>query len=344
MKHQSEHEVENPVERAIEIALQTEVPENDPIEGGSKDSAQLKHPKIRQPKILHDYIEPTLEVAPSSAPAAIATTAISAKEAARIAAQSRPAAIEGIDDALAVDFSLEKFNSIRFTVGKQIKLFFEHTFPLFVQSIFVPIFFIIYHICFVIKIYGAYSLKHTKGPVIFISNHIGFYDSFIFDLFVRPFSHIMPFRFMGTTRFIVPFLALLKCIGVIDIIYFFFGVFRVTPGEGAEKSLKKAYEIIKNKGTVVMFPEGRIWKPTTVHPEAIGPFKWGAAILAKNTGVQVIPVSFKKTDRTDKNGYMKVRRKIEVHIGKPYFVDPSMTPELIATEMRKKVLELHGNA
>ncbi len=261
-------------------------------------------------------------------------------EAAHTALADNRIAIEQIDDSVVVDFSLEKFNSIRFTLKKQISLFFEDTFPLFIQSIFAPIFHIIYNLCFVLKIRGKEHLDNTAGPMLFVSNHIGFYDSFIFDFFVQPFSHIMPFRFMGSRRFIVPFLAVLKLIGVIDIIYFLFGVFRVTPGEGAEKSLKKAYEIVKNKGTVVMYPEGRIWLPTKVHPEAIGPFKWGAAILAKNTGVQVVPVSFRKTIRTDSKGFMKVRRLIEVEIGKPYHVDASLAPEVIAEDMRNRVIGL----
>lgn len=253
-----------------------------------------------------------------------------------ISSSDNQIAIGGIDDSLVVDFSLEKFNAVHFSVRKKISLFFEHTFPFFVQSMFVPIFAILYYSIFNLKISGRENLKKTKGPMLFVSNHISFYDSFIFDLFVHPFSHILPFRFMGSRVFIVPMLAVLKVIGIIDIVYFLFGVFRVTPGEGAEKSLKHAYEIIKRGGTVAMYPEGKIWSPTNVHPEEVGPFKWGAAILAKNTGVQVIPVSMKRTANP-----ANWRTKIEVHIGKPYHVDGNKAPEILASEMRDKVVELY---
>ncbi len=253
-------------------------------------------------------------------------------------------AIKEIDDSVVVDFSLEKFKAIRFTVQKQISLFFEHTFPLIVQSIFAPVFYILYNAFFSLSISGKENLAEayakSDAPIIFISNHIGWYDSFIFDLFVPPFSHVLPFRFMGSRRFLVPFLSLLKCIGIIDLVYFLFGVFRITPGEGAEKSLKKAYEILKNDGTVVMYPEGRIWHPTNVHPEAIGPFKWGAAILAKNTGVKVVPVSMRQTLRENSKGVPKARSRLEVRIGEPYYVDAGLPPEEIADDMRKRVVGL----
>lgn len=245
--------------------------------------------------------------------------------------------LNGIDDSMVVDFSLEKFNHVKFTLRKKVALFFEDTFSFFTQSICLPFFLIIYNSFFKLSIHGKKNIKNIKGPVLFVSNHIGFYDSFIFDLFVHPFSKILPFRFMGSRVFIVPMLAVLKLLGIIDIIYFFFGVFRVTPGEGAEKSLKKAYEIIKNGGTVAMYPEGRIWHPTNVHPEAVGPFKWGAAILAKNTGVQVVPVAIVKTHDPE-----LVRTRIDVQIGRPFFVDGGNAPEVIALDMHEKVVELYN--
>lgn len=243
--------------------------------------------------------------------------------------------IKEIDDSLIAGFDLETFNHIRFTVWKRIKLFFEHTFPFFTQSFFQPIFKLVFSIIFKVEISGKSNLKGLKGPTLFIANHIGFYDSFMFDLFVKPFSHFLPFRFMGTRKFIVPALTLLKMIGIVDLVYFFFGVFRITPGEGAEKSLKKAYEIIRSKGTVVMYPEGRIWKPTHVHPEPIGPFKWGAAILAKNTGVQVVPVLFRKVKVEGKKTRMIIK------IGKLYIVDSDKKAEDIALGMKESVTTLY---
>ncbi len=243
----------------------------------------------------------------------------------------------GIDDSMVVDFSLEKFKSITFSKKKNLGLFFEDTFAYFTQSFFSPIFNIFFRTYFTINISGKEHLKDKKGPLLFISNHIGMYDAFLFDLFVPPFSKILPFRFMGTRVFRVPVLKVLKKIGIVDIIYLFFGVFRITPGEGAEKSLKKAYEIIKHGGTVSMYPEGRIWRPNSVNPDPIGPFKWGAAILAKNTDVTVIPVAFKRTAK-----FGMLRPKIEIQIGKPLSTDKTKSPEQIAEDMRSAVVGLYN--
>ncbi len=252
---------------------------------------------------------------------------------------TKHAAIRQIDDSVVMGLNLAKFRDIRFTWGKKISLFFQHTFPLIVQSIFVPIFHVIYRCFFVIDIKGKENLENVKGPVLFISNHVGIYDSFMFDLFVKPFSHILPFRFMGAKVFLSPFLSTLKFIGIVDLVYFFFGVFRVTRGEGAEKSLKKAYEIIKDGGTVAMYPEGKIWRPTAVHPERIGPFKWGAAILAKNTNVQVVPVSLKRIENE-----FRFRDDMKIIIGEPFYVSQDMAPEEIADEMRLKILDLYNQS
>jgi 1-acyl-sn-glycerol-3-phosphate acyltransferase len=246
--------------------------------------------------------------------------------------------IKEIDDSLIAGFDLETFKHLHFTAWKKTKLFFEHTFPFITQSLFNPFFKLVYGTSFNLKITGREHLKNLRGPALFIANHIAMYDSFVFDIFVKPFSHFLPFRFMGSRTFIVPILTVLKMIGIVDLVYLFFGVFRITPGEGAEKSLKKAYEIIHEGGTVVMYPEGKIWRPTPAHPEPIGPFKWGAAILAKNTGTQVIPVSFKKI-----NNGVKKKPDLIVNIGKPFFVDLDKKPEVIAEDMKQVVTTLYNS-
>ncbi len=205
-----------------------------------------------------------------------------------------------------------------------------------VQGIFYPLFFIFYNTFFQLTINGKERLKDIKEPIIFISNHISSYDSFIFDLFVLPFSRIPPFRFMGTTQVTPWYLRVLKYTGILHLIYLIFGVIKVTYGRGAEVATIPAAEIIEKGGTVAIFPEGRIWTRVSGNGEEIGPFKWGAAILARKTNALVIPVAFKRGE----DGLF--RRKLVVNIGNPYRINDNDKPEVVTDDMRNKVVALYN--
>jgi len=252
------------------------------------------------------------------------------------AAQSASAFSQPI---LSADFfiNLESKKTRRKALGLRIGHYMSTITSWVVQGVAWPFFFVAYNGVFDLRITGKRNLRGIKGPVLFISNHISFYDSFIFDLFTPPFSGIPPYRFMGTSRFEAMYLKVLNMIGIVPLVYLFFGVFKVTNGQGVEKALVPAYEIIQHGGTVCIFPEGRMWTKRKIEQTGmnIGPFKWGAAFLAKNTGVQVVPVALKKVGR----GF---RSKLIVNVGKPYFVDESKDPHDLAEEMRDKVLALHA--
>ena len=198
-----------------------------------------------------------------------------------------------------------------------------------------PVFFLFYHTFFDITINGKSKLKKIKEPIIFISNHISSYDSFIFDLFVSPFSRVQPFRFIGTTQVSHWYLKVLKYTGVLHLIYLLFGVIKVTYGKGAEIATIPAADIIERGGTVAIFPEGKIWMDKT-DSNPIGPFKWGAAILARNTNTLVIPVAFRRI-KSD-----LWRRKLVVNIGEPYKINLYERPEVVTDEMREKVVALYN--
>jgi 1-acyl-sn-glycerol-3-phosphate acyltransferase len=238
------------------------------------------------------------------------------------------------DSREVVAFFTEKTRSASKIVFDKITYLLSYVVSYFVQGIFHPIFFIGYHSFFNLNILGKEKLRTIKGPIIFVSNHIGVYDSFIFDLFVPAFSQsITPFRFMGTTQFEIFYMNILKYTGIVHLVYLLFGVFNVTYGKGAEKALRPAYNIIKNGGTVAIFPEGKVWT-SKGKEDKVGPFKWGAAILAKNTGAVVIPVAFNKEDKRF------FRDKLTVSIGDPYHVDITDSPEELADDMRQHVLNL----
>ncbi len=176
-------------------------------------------------------------------------------------------------------------------------------FARFTQFLAWPFAFIFFNIFFNLKINGRENLKKINSPFILISNHVSFYDSFVFRLVMGVFSNKLPLRFMAVNSFNFWYLNFLSRIYITDIIYALFGVFVVVKGRGIEKNLMDAVRIIENGGNVVIYPEGSI-----IHNNMLGSFKQGAAVLAKKTHVSVLPVSM----RLIGNNF---RRKYIVNIG-----------------------------
>ncbi len=178
-------------------------------------------------------------------------------------------------------------------------------FPTVTQFLTWPFLFVGFHLFFNIHIQGRANLKKFKAPAIFISNHIRFYDSFLFRLVLGLFTPHLPLRFMGVKKFEWAFLNFLRAVGIIRLVYALFGVFTVVRGEGIEKGLREAKIIIGQGENVVIYPEGRI-----TH-NAVGTFLKGAVVLARESKVPVVPVSF----RLVANGL--IRGHLSINIGEP---------------------------
>lgn len=112
---------------------------------------------------------------------------------------------------------------------EDLSYFIRHYVSLLTQALFYPIFYFVYHAIFDLQIRGKDNLKDLERPLLFVSNHIAFYDSFIFDLFTTPFvSKIPPYHFMGTTQVTAWYLKIFKYSGIMYIVYLLFGVPVVT--------------------------------------------------------------------------------------------------------------------
>ncbi len=67
-----------------------------------------------------------------------------------------------------------------------------------------------YNLLFKVEYHGRENLRNLKGPLIMVSNHTRFYDSFLYRIIVGPFSRLLPMRFMAVIRFTDPFLNFVK--------------------------------------------------------------------------------------------------------------------------------------
>jgi len=162
-----------------------------------------------------------------------------------------------------------------------------------------PVWWVFIHLTHRVKISGRENFKNISGPVLIVSNHVVFFDSFFIGLALPLFSSLTPLRYMGEyKKFRHWLLEILRKIGIIHFLYWVMGVFPSHRGEGIEKSIAIPVEILALGGTVVMFPEGMISK--------IGgllEFRHGAAAIAIKSGVKLIPIYIKKNGR---NIFMKV--------------------------------------
>ena len=72
---------------------------------------------------------------------------------------------------------------------------------------------------FKIEVRNRNNLKGVEAPAILISNHIRFYDSFLYRIAVGLWSPLAPLRFMGVKKFFSPVLNFFSKIGLIPLIY-----------------------------------------------------------------------------------------------------------------------------
>lgn len=190
---------------------------------------------------------------------------------------------------------------------------------------------LLFNLLFDVEIRGKEHISNERGPIILVSNHVVFYDSFLFHLFFNPFSSLLPLRFMAVTRFDFGFFNLLYKVGIIPLVYVLFGVFIVTQGEGLEKNLRNAKDILQEGGTVTIFPAG------SMRPDnSLGEFKRGAAVLASMTNTAIIPIALKRFKVKGKRTRFVISVGLKFNILKENSVDES------TDHIKMCVSELHG--
>jgi len=130
----------------------------------------------------------------------------------------------------------------------------------------------------IFKLKRTVEFKYKNKGLIFASNHIGYMDPFLisFSIPFRDALKIAPMRFVTNKRFFRnPILGFfLACVG----------------GISTKKGiLPKLVSRLKNKESVLIFPEGFIEKENIVHNPKVG-----VVYLEKHTNSFIIPVNLQK--------------------------------------------------
>lgn len=148
----------------------------------------------------------------------------------------------------------------------------------------------------------TYRKKRDEGLVM-ISNHKLLLDSWIIcaSLPAKTFFSLMPVRIMGALDFADPVANTLQKLGVVKIIYYLYGVLGFHKEWTLEQKLGPFVSCLKSKGTILVFPEGRL-----VHESGVAPFKQGIVRIYQQAPSDILPFAVNK----EKN-------KIKVAIGAP---------------------------
>jgi putative phosphoserine phosphatase/1-acylglycerol-3-phosphate O-acyltransferase len=135
-----------------------------------------------------------------------------------------------------------------------------------------------------ILIEGVEHIPSTGGAIV-VANHRSYFDPTVINLVLAKAGRNA--RFLGKKEvFDVP---------VVGPISKAFGGIRVERGTGSDEPLRHAERALRGGEVVGIFPEGTIPRgPAFFEPELKG--RWGAAKLAKATGVPVIPMGFWGTE------------------------------------------------
>lgn len=149
-----------------------------------------------------------------------------------------------------------------------------------------------------ITVIGAENIPKT-GPIILAPNHRSYMDPPYLSLVTKRQLHLMA----KDSLFRVPVLgAYIKAMGA----------FPVKRGAADRGALKQAMAELKAGRVMGIFPEG-----TRADPGTLLPGEKGFALVAKQTGVPIVPIALERTDQVlSKHGGLH-RAHVRAIIGKP---------------------------
>lgn len=170
----------------------------------------------------------------------------------------------------------------------------------------------------------------TEGPVIVVSNHVGFLDGpLVFVFAPRPLRFLVKRSYFGSAWGVF-----LRATGQIPI----------DQNNADRAALGAAREVLTSGGGLGIFPEG------TRGSGAVHTAQQGAAFLAQATGARVVPVAVLGTKgRGGRDSWPRLRAPLRVVVGEPFALTnnrgvPGRERLRLATEELRSRLASHVDA
>jgi len=194
--------------------------------------------------------------------------------------------------------------------------------PFILQTIAWPIAHLILRINGKFIVHGKENLKGLKGPVIFAANHVNDLDPVITRAILPMFSILAPVFWVALYRKDYDKHAEEPFKGWRGLLYgdWFFrswGAHPAIKGTGDyEQSLQNHIQLLKDKQTVCIFPQGGKAK----YYGAEAPVRGGVAFLSHHSGAPIVPIAISGTKGMTPYRLFVQKTHVEVHILPPVII------------------------
>ena len=186
--------------------------------------------------------------------------------------------------------------------------------------ILLPLAWLVFHIGFRVECVGRENLKKVQtGGCILAPNHVSAIDPVF----------VVITRFWGKRMVVFAKKELFEINALLTWFFRCMGALCVRGTRDELETIDKTVEVCKNGGTLLIFPEG-----TRSHDGEIHRFKAGAFTLAREAGVEILPVVLDgTTTMIGRNGMFNWRNKLTVSIL------PPVSAERVAAADPKELME-----
>jgi len=156
----------------------------------------------------------------------------------------------------------------------------------------------------------------SRGPVIFVSNHIELVDSPLLWISLSRRAYFMAKEEMFNSRIIAYFMTS-------------FGAFPVRKGRPDRKALLKARQVLADGQALIIYPEGMRSQSRQIKIAF-----HGAALIASRSGTPVIPIGISGTEKIRGIAWLWHRPEVTVNIGQAFAL-PKTDGRLTKVELTK---------
>ena len=147
--------------------------------------------------------------------------------------------------------------------------------------------------------------KINGGPVLIMANHITYLDPFLAGIVFPINSGIYPIRWITKSK--------VFSMRILGKFVWLYGGLKVERGVGLENALKDALQVLKEDGSVGIFPEGRLIKNKSESRA-----KRGVGYLAHKANPTIVPIYIDGMEGLTPKEVIKRKRSVTVYVGESF--------------------------